>query len=322
VILHVDSHQAAGVPALSAVEPQVQEAIYMEQLQPALRAYLTKARDQAYVEISPGFVDAGSPRKTTKPADIAYTAYAPPPVKKKVQVKQRAEQQRAAKAQAELAAAREKLAEKQAAKIEASAQSGGVKNASKPMKQPKIRREKVRFGQAPRNSLPAGTTQTASSAPILGQAPGVAMAPTESVTSITTGTGVDAENSDPLAPQSGPVRKTRFSSRESDAEEERAKNNLAKAEVKSTARPVPATPTETVDEKVQAAPLGLNGDTAKKVKKPKRKKGDPKERMQEAPKNVDTAAPVAPTVNPTLGASPTAAPPPSTPLPPSTPPQI
>jgi peptidyl-prolyl cis-trans isomerase SurA len=202
-----------------------------------------------------------------------------------------------------LAAAREKLAEKQAEK--AAANSSGVKNASKPVKQKRIRKEKIRYGQAPRNSLPAGAVTaeatTVTSGTVSGQAPGVAMAPTESVTSITTGTGVDAENGDPLTAQSGPAKKSRFSSREASAEEDRAKEKLAKAETKATTRPTPTTPVESANEKVQAAPLGLNGDTVKKQKKAKRKKGEVKERLQDQPRvaPVETQ-PVAPTVNPAL----------------------
>jgi peptidyl-prolyl cis-trans isomerase SurA len=323
VILRVDSHQPAGVPPLSAVEPQVQEAIYMDQLQPALRAYLTKARQDAYLEVSAGFVDAGSAKKQAKP-DIAYTAYAAPAVKKHIQVKQRVEQEKADKAKAELAAAREHVAEKQAEKAAASVPSEGgkkgAKNVSARVKPKKIHREKVRYGQAPRKSLPAapaGTLEASQTgAPIAGQAAGVAMAPTESITSITTGTGADAD-ADPFAPKAGPEKKTRFSAHESQAELDEAKARLAKAEVKATTRPVAATPQQTASEKVQSAPLGLNGDTTRKPKKPKHEKGAPKERMQdEQPKPVETVTPVAPTVNPSLGGAPaTPAPPATTPAP-------
>jgi peptidyl-prolyl cis-trans isomerase SurA len=297
VILHVDAHQAAGIPPLDAVMTQVQNALYVEQMAPALRAYLTKSRDDAYVDVAPGFVDSGSARKSGRSSDIAYTAYKAPPEKKKVVVKQRVEQEKANKAQADLAAAREKVAEKEAAK---SAPVGTrVSGASKPRK---IRKEKIRYGQAPRDSLPAGTTATVAvaGAPLTGQAPGVAMAPTESVTTITTGVGAD-NDPEVADTHAGPVKKTRFSAHESDAEEASAKAHLAKAEVKATTRPLAATRTETDSEKVQAAPLGLNGDTTKKPKKAKRKKGEAKERMQAAPaKPVDTSVPVAPTVNPTL----------------------
>jgi peptidyl-prolyl cis-trans isomerase SurA len=321
VILHVDSHQAAGVPPLSTVEDKVQNALYFEQLQPALRAYLTKARTDAYLDTAPGFIDTGSARKTTAPADIAYTAYKAPPLKKKIQAKQRVEQERADKAQAELAAARERLAQKEVAKAAASqAKNGGAKDVSKPYKPKKTRREKIRYGQAPERALPNGPVQTAEAttpaAAIGGQAPGAAMAPTDSVTSITTGVGAD-DDSDPLAAKDGPHKKVRFSSQESAAEEASAKVKLAKAEVKATTRPVPVTPTEDATEKHQATPLGLNGDTTKKPKKEKRKKGEVKERMQDQTKPADTPTPVAPTVNPNLGTP--SAPPAATA--PATPPQ-
>jgi len=319
VILHVDSHQAAGVPPLSAVEDQVQQAMYFEQLQPALRTYLTKARDDAYLEIAPGFVDTGSTHKQTKPVDIAYTAYKAPAIKKKNLTKQRIEQEKANKAQAELAAARERVAEKEAEKATAASQKAGVKNVSMPVKPKKIRREKIRYGQAPQKSLPAGTATASVSTggPLGGQAPGAAMAPTESVTSITTGVGVDPD-ADALTPTSGPQKKTRFAAHESEADEAAAKAKLVKAEAKATTRPVAAAPVEDATEKHQAAPLGLNGDTVKKQKAPKRKKGDPKERLQEKPKPSDAPTTVAPTVNPNLGggaapsSSTTTTPPPTT----------
>ena len=309
VILHVDAHQAAGVPPLPAVEEKIQEALYFQQLQPALRAYLTKAREDAYREVAAGFEDAGSARKQSAPADIAYTAYKAPPLKKKVRVKQRLEQERANKAQADLAAARERVAEKEAAKAQQSELKNGAKNVSKPYKPKKTRREKIRYGQAPQRSLPSGTDQTASAtsigAPITGQAPGAAMSSTNSVTSISTGTGDDPD-ADASTASDGPHKKTRFSAHESEAEEAAAKVKLAKAEAKASTRPIAQTPVEDATEKHQAAPLGLNGDTTKKPKKRKRQKGEVKERMQEKAKPTDTVAPVAPTVNPDLAAPSTA----------------
>ncbi len=304
VILRVDSHQAAGVPPLSAVEPQVEEAIYLDQLQPALRTYLTKAREQAYLTTAPGYIDTGSTRRATRAPDIAYTAYKPPAIKKKVLAKQHAEQQRAARAQTELASAREKLAEKQAAKAQANSASG-KRNVVHAMRPPKIHREKIRYGQAPEKSLPPAAVQTAETSGnpggVTGEAPGVAMSPTSSLTSITTGTGVDAETtSDDLAPKAAPTHKTRFSGHETDSEEVHAKAKLAKAEVTATDRPLAQTPTESATEKLQAAPLGLSGDTTKKPKKPKHQKGEQKERLQEKPKPSTGPAPVAPTVNPAL----------------------
>ncbi len=69
VILKVTEHQAAGVPTLKEIEPRIQDAIYMQKLQPALRAYLTKLREEAYIDIKPGYVDAGASAKQTKPVE-------------------------------------------------------------------------------------------------------------------------------------------------------------------------------------------------------------------------------------------------------------
>jgi len=67
VILKVAEHLPAGVPPLKAVEPNIQEAIYYQQLQPKLREYLTKLREQAYIDIKAGFVDTGASPNQTKP---------------------------------------------------------------------------------------------------------------------------------------------------------------------------------------------------------------------------------------------------------------
>lgn len=304
VILHVDSHQKPGVPPLSTVEEKVQEALYFQQLQPALRAYLTKARGDAYTEIAPGYEDTGAPTKKVT-AQIAYTSYKAPPLKKKVRAKQRVEQEKANRAQEELAAARERLAEKQAARaVKAEERSGKPVNAT--YKPKKIHREKIRYGQAPEQSLPKGTAETASGgsigAPIGGVAPGVAMSPTEAITSITTGTGADEDNSDPFAAKTGPHKKVRFANFEAQAQEKTAKEKLAKAETKAEMRPIAETPAENATEKVQAAPLGLNGDTVtKKKNKHKHEKGEVKERMREKEKQPkETPNTVAPTVNPDL----------------------
>jgi len=320
VILRVDSHQAAGTPPLEQVEQQVQEAIYMDQLQPALRDYLTRARQDAYMDVKAGFVDTGSNAARATTSSAKFTAYTPPPIKKHTLAKQKAEQEKAAKAAAELAAARERVAEKQATKAAATAaQKTGVKNTSRPVKPKKVRREKIRYGQAPRNSLPKGVpveTSEASStgAPIAGVAPGVAMAPTESTTSTIT-TGSAAETEDPLAAQTeAPTKKSRFSSRQQEQTAKVDEAKLNKAEMKATDHPVQASHEEAANEKTQAAPLGLNGDTVKKQPKPKRKKGDPKNRLQEKPKPAAPAL-VAPTVNPALdaGSGATTAPPATTP---------
>ena len=67
VILKVTEHQEAGIPPLKDVETRVQESIYMQKMQPALREYLTKLRENAYIDIKPGYVDTGASPNETKP---------------------------------------------------------------------------------------------------------------------------------------------------------------------------------------------------------------------------------------------------------------
>jgi len=66
VILKVTEHQMAGIPALKEMEPRIQDALYMQKLQPALRAYLTKLREDAFIDIKPGYIDTGASPKQTK----------------------------------------------------------------------------------------------------------------------------------------------------------------------------------------------------------------------------------------------------------------
>jgi peptidyl-prolyl cis-trans isomerase SurA len=75
VILKVSEHPQAGVASLKEAEPKIQDALYYQKLQPALRTYLTRLREEAYIEIKPGYVDSGaSPNQTkfvqTKGADL------------------------------------------------------------------------------------------------------------------------------------------------------------------------------------------------------------------------------------------------------------
>ena len=56
VILKVNQHQAAGIPEMKDALPRLQDALYYQKLQPALRAYLTKLREEAYIDIKPGLL--------------------------------------------------------------------------------------------------------------------------------------------------------------------------------------------------------------------------------------------------------------------------
>jgi peptidyl-prolyl cis-trans isomerase SurA len=69
VILLVSEHQTAGIPTLKEVEPRIQDALYMQKLQPALRAYLTTLREDAFIDVKSGYVDTGASGKQTKPVE-------------------------------------------------------------------------------------------------------------------------------------------------------------------------------------------------------------------------------------------------------------
>ena len=71
VILKVVEHHTAGIPPMSEVEPRIQDALYMQKLQPALREYLQKLREDAYIDVKPGYVDTGASPNQTKPVETA-----------------------------------------------------------------------------------------------------------------------------------------------------------------------------------------------------------------------------------------------------------
>jgi peptidyl-prolyl cis-trans isomerase SurA len=71
VILKVTSHQMAGIPPLKDVQDKVQNALYYQKLQPALRAYLTKLREDAYIDYKEGYIDSGASPNQTKPVETA-----------------------------------------------------------------------------------------------------------------------------------------------------------------------------------------------------------------------------------------------------------
>jgi peptidyl-prolyl cis-trans isomerase SurA len=83
VILKVTEHQQAGIPPLSEIEPKVQNALIMEKMQPALRAYLQKLREDAYIKIADGYVDTGASPNQTAPVETTAKESGAKELKKK-----------------------------------------------------------------------------------------------------------------------------------------------------------------------------------------------------------------------------------------------
>ncbi len=83
VILQVSEHQMAGIPPLKEVEPRIQDELYMQKLQPALRVYLTTLREEAFIDIKNGYIDSGASAKQTKPVETTAKEASAKKLKKK-----------------------------------------------------------------------------------------------------------------------------------------------------------------------------------------------------------------------------------------------
>lgn len=72
LIVRVDERHKAGQASFEEVENQVMEKLYMPRMEPAVREYLTKLRQEAFLEIKPGYEDtAAAPGKVTAWTDPA-----------------------------------------------------------------------------------------------------------------------------------------------------------------------------------------------------------------------------------------------------------
>lgn len=60
VILRIDERHEAGLAGFEEVESEVMEKLYAPLFQPAIRAYLTRLRQEAFLEIREGYVDSGA----------------------------------------------------------------------------------------------------------------------------------------------------------------------------------------------------------------------------------------------------------------------
>jgi parvulin-like peptidyl-prolyl isomerase len=93
LILKVQDHQKAGQATFEEVQNEIMDKLFSPRMEPAVREYLTKLREDAFLEIKPGFVDSGAaPGKNTawtdpaqlKPETITKEEVASKPHKKKL----------------------------------------------------------------------------------------------------------------------------------------------------------------------------------------------------------------------------------------------
>lgn len=72
LILRVDEKHKAGLAALDEVENEITQRLFAPRFDPAIREYLTKLRQDAFLEIREGYVDSGAaPGKDTRWMDPA-----------------------------------------------------------------------------------------------------------------------------------------------------------------------------------------------------------------------------------------------------------
>jgi peptidyl-prolyl cis-trans isomerase SurA len=272
VIFKVVEHVPGGIPQYKDVQQQVEEAFYMSRMEPAMRAYLTTMREEAYIDIKPGYVDTGASPKQTKPI---YSAYTPPSPKKKKKVQRTRFRETEHGFRNKSAATAPALVPVSADTTPATATTPAAKQAKSKTAAPTSmkagKKEKIRYGQAPRETLPDASATKVEDAGAL---------PKVAENTATT----DDQPAQPAAP---PAKKTRYTARLKEPKAAKQKGPTL-----DTFAPAPPATDEVADRQVQTAPLGLAGDTTKKKKKKATASTGEKTRMQERPKAPSDKAPL------------------------------
>jgi peptidyl-prolyl cis-trans isomerase SurA len=255
VILKVTEHIAGGIPQYKDVQDEVDENFFMARMEPAMRAYLTTLREQAFIDIKPGYVDTGASAKQTKPIFSAYVAPTPKKKKKMERTRYR-ENTHGFRQKAKPEASAETPAEQTPAEAKSGKKSRKGEKAEQASMKPG-KKEKIRLGQAPTKTLPSAPQSTTVDA---------GAGPPQTASS-----GLEPVN--PLEP-ARQTRKVRFSERGKEvkqAKQAKPKRHEPKPDAQAPAAPDAA---EVADRQTQASPLGLAGDTSKKKKKASTTTGD------------------------------------------------
>jgi peptidyl-prolyl cis-trans isomerase SurA len=281
VILKVTQHTAGGVQPFASARPQLEETAFMSQMQPRLREYLARLRQNAYIDVRPGYADTAAVHNVSKPL---YSAYAPPGPKKKVHFKRsRYTGAHRGRHASDTTTATATTKSGTAGTTTAGGTTTALANAPTPAVEKPGKKEKIRFGQAPREALPPAAHPTEQTA---GQAAGTEAGAGNEAQVASNSSSTDIPGTD-VAPTVD--RKTRFSDR---ARQPKTKKAKTPDQVENERVAEQATPEEAAAEKTQSAPLGLAGDTAAK-KKAAKVKGD-KTRFSDQANKSKQAAPAPP----------------------------
>lgn len=71
MIFKVLAHQQAGIPPLKDVDSKIRDVLYVQKLEPAARAYLTRLREESFIDVKQGYVDTGASPNQNKPIIVA-----------------------------------------------------------------------------------------------------------------------------------------------------------------------------------------------------------------------------------------------------------
>jgi peptidyl-prolyl cis-trans isomerase SurA len=272
IILKVVQHSAGGPRPFNDVQDDVEQAYYMTLMAPAIHDYLNKMRNEAAIWIKPGYTDTGATFAELHPS-ISFSAYTPPAPKKKAKVERTrfresthsfrdksgsqapAESANDAQTNAPPAVTKKKKGSK---KEEASIEKPGKK-------------EKIRFGQAPRETLPSASANSA----------------TENAGALPETASNTDEPANPLEP-TAPTQKTRFSAR---ARAPKTPKQQGAAGQAGTTGPLPPSAAEVADQQTQSAPLGLAGDTTSRKKKKASTATSDKTRLANKKKSAEESQP-------------------------------
>ncbi len=276
IILKVVQHQPGGPRPFKDVEDQVEQAYYMSQMDPAIRDYLNKMRDEAFIQIKQGYVDTGATAGELH-SSISFSAYVPPAPKKKGKVERtrfrestHSFRERSGKAGSPADAANQAQTSAPPAATASTKKKKGNKKEQASTEKPG-KKEKIRFGQAPRETLPSAASNSA----------------TENAGALPETASNADQPANPLEP-TAPTQKTRFSERARAAKNPKAKGA---AGAEGSTGPAPPDAAEVADQQTQSAPLGLSGDTSTKKKKKAASAAAEKTRLANKKKSEEASQP-------------------------------
>jgi peptidyl-prolyl cis-trans isomerase SurA len=246
VILKVIQHIPGGIPQLKDVEDQVEQNYFEEKAGPAMRQFLAEMRDQAFIQIKSGYEDSAA-TPAEKHSSITFSAYQPPTPKKKRKVERTRfrETTRTFRQKSSPAPAADQAAAPAPTKPSKKDKKDKTEQAAmKPGK-----KEKIRFGKAPQETLPA--TPASQTEDAGAGEPQVAA-------------NANTEPENPLETDAKPQKKTRFADRARLPKPPKAKGPQLDPEA-----PAPPDAGEVADRQAQQGSLGLGGNQTPSKKKKK-----------------------------------------------------